>query len=88
VANETKVETPKTAQYQVLRPIELDGKLYLPKSDAEAPTKARSAGNGAIITVDASGVIELTEAQAKEMTDGQIKAVPAPAKKAPKVESK
>jgi hypothetical protein len=77
------------AQYQVLRPIELDGKLYLPKSDADAPAKARSAGNGSIIPVDASGAIELTEAEAKEMTNGQIKAIPAaPAKKAPKADSK
>jgi hypothetical protein len=76
MADEKKVvappaDAPKTAQYKVLRPIELDGKLYLPESK-DAPVKARSAGNGAIIPVDASGVIELTEAEAKQMVDGQI----------------
>ncbi len=65
------------AQYEVLRPIELDRKLYLPKSDADAPAKARSAGDGSIIEVDASGVIELTPQEAKQMTAGQVKEIKA-----------
>jgi hypothetical protein len=82
-------------QFKVLRPIELDGKLYLPESkDAPAakasgaqaaPAKgslpqpgrrqARSMSNGAVIPVDASGVIELTDAEAKEMTAGQVQQI-------------
>jgi hypothetical protein len=62
------------AKFKVLRAIELDGKLYLPASD-NPPAKARSASNGQIIPVDASGVIELTDAQAKELILGQIQAI-------------
>lgn len=64
------------AQYEVLRPIEFDGKLYLPKSDAEPPKTAKSAGNGLDIPVDASGVIELDPQVAAELNLGQVKAIP------------
>lgn len=63
------------AEYQVLRPIELGGTLYLPSSVVNPPAKARSAANGAVIAVNASGVIELTEAEAKELNLGQIQAI-------------
>jgi hypothetical protein len=66
------------AKFKVLRPIEQAGTLYLPEG-AKAPAKPRSAGSGAEVKVDSSGVIELTDAQAAEMTLGQIAALAAPA---------
>ncbi len=62
------------AKYKVLRPIELSGTLYLPEG-AIAPKKPRSAGNGAQIKVDTTGIIELTAVEAAEMTAGQIQAL-------------
>jgi len=71
--------------FKVLRPIELNGTLYLPEG-ATAAAKARSAGNGEQVTIDTSGVIELTADQAAAMTLGQIQALPTAAKKAKKSE--
>ncbi|MGH9434848.1 MAG: hypothetical protein ACRD06_02475 [Terriglobia bacterium] len=68
------------AQYEVLRPIEYNGTLYLPKSGAEAPQKARSAGNGLEIPVDRSGVITLPESVAATFNFGQAVPIPAKAK--------
>ena len=62
------------AQYEVLRPIEVSGKLYVPAS-SDVPSTVRSAGNGAEVTVDRGGVIELTPALASQFTLGQIKPV-------------
>jgi hypothetical protein len=61
-------------KFKVLRPIELNGTLYLPEG-ATPPGKPRSAGSGDPISVDAGGVIELTDAQAAAMTAGQIQAI-------------
>ncbi len=58
-------------KYKVLRPIEHDQKLYLPDG-APAVEKARSAGNGQEIPVDASGVIELEERQARLLPEGRV----------------
>lgn len=60
------------AKYNVLRPVEYDGKLYLPAGESPPPT-ARSASNGRDIPVDASGVIDLTQEQAAEMVLGQVR---------------
>jgi hypothetical protein len=60
--------------FKVLRPIELNGTLYLPEGLA-APKKARSAGNGEQVTIDSSGMIELTADQAAAMTLGQVQAI-------------
>ncbi len=66
-----------SARFKVLRAIELDGKLYFlnPNIGVTPPAKAKSACNGADIAVDASGVIELTDQQASEMTLGQIEPI-------------
>ena len=61
-------------KYTVLRPIEHNGKLYLPK-DAPAPEKAKSAGNGQDLAVDVSGTIELNGLQAQALVNGQISTV-------------
>jgi hypothetical protein len=63
------------AQYLVLRPVEYNGKLFVPVSE-DAPSIARSAGNGNEIPVDKSGVLELPEELARQFTLGQV----APAK--------
>jgi hypothetical protein len=70
----TAAPAPKAAQFKVLRPIELNGVLYLPEG-TPAPKKPKSAGNGADVKVDVSGIIDLTPEQAAEMTLGQVKAV-------------
>lgn len=59
------------AKFNVLRPIEYNGKLYL-KQSSEVPKFVKSAGNGSDIPVDASGVIDLTEEQAAQFTLGQV----------------
>jgi hypothetical protein len=64
----------QTSTYKVLRPIELNGTLYLP-AGATPPMKPRSAGSGEAVNVDTSGVIELTADQAAAMTLGQIQAI-------------
>lgn len=58
-------------QYSVLRPIEYNGKLYVPASD-DAPTATRSAGNGNKIPVDRGGVIDLPDDVARQFVLGQI----------------
>ncbi|MGH9468819.1 MAG: hypothetical protein ACRD1N_00585 [Terriglobia bacterium] len=68
------------AKYNVLRPIEYDGKIYLPAAD-DAPQTARSASNGREIPVDSSGIIDLPEKQAAEMTQGQVKPASPPSAK-------
>jgi hypothetical protein len=77
---EENVAENEKKQFKVLRRIELDGKLYLPvgasaQAGVPAPAKARSMSNGAIIPVDASGVIELTDAEAAQMTAGQVQQI-------------
>lgn len=59
------------AQYEVLRPIEYNGKLYVPASD-DAPAVVRSAGNGGDIPVDRSGVINLPDSAIRQFELGQI----------------
>lgn len=58
-------------QYEVLRPIEYNGKLYVPASDG-APAVVRSAGNGSDIPVDRSGVINLPDGAVRQFELGQI----------------
>jgi hypothetical protein len=69
--------------FKVLRPIEMNGTLYLPEG-ATPPKKPRSAGSGEPVNVDTSGVIELTADQAAAMTLGQIAALPTAPKKTKK----
>jgi hypothetical protein len=57
------------AKYKILRPVEHNRKLYVP---ATAP----SAADGTEIEVDASGSIELSDAEASQLTLGQIQAFP------------
>jgi hypothetical protein len=71
------------AKYKVLRPIEHSFKLYLPEAGA-VPEGVRSFGNGGEILVDRSGVIELSEAEAAQMSEGQIE----PMKEKAKVEGR
>jgi hypothetical protein len=66
-------------KFKVLRPIELDGKLYVSGGD-KAPETAKSACNGQVVAIDASGVIELTDGQAAEMVMGQVEQVKSTAK--------
>jgi hypothetical protein len=61
-------------KFRVLRPIEYDGKLYMPETES-APDKVKSAGHGQDIPVDSSGEIELTEKQSAELTLGQIEEI-------------
>lgn len=72
------------AQYSVLRPVEYNGKLYVPASE-DAPAVARSAGNGNEIPVDRSGVIDLPDEVAHQFAFGQIGPV---REKAPKPAAK
>ncbi len=62
------------SKFKVLRPIEHDGKLYLPETES-APGKVKSAGHGQDIPVDLGGAIELTEKQAAELTLGQVEEI-------------
>ncbi len=70
-------------KYRVLRPIEHNGKLYLPPRPAGSPPEsggdsgvvAIGGGHGKEVPVDAGGVIELTEAEAAPMTEGQIEKI-------------
>lgn len=86
------------AKYEVLRPIEHNGKLYLPKVDAASgkkilrgsgiddPAKAGpttiSAAHGGEVPVEASGVIELAEKEALALELGQISPLKGRAKRA------
>lgn len=65
-------------RYEVLRVIEYNGKLYVP-APSEGPVSVRSAGNGSEIPVDRTGVIELTDQQAKQMTLDQVAPIKAKA---------
>lgn len=69
-------------KYKILRPVEHNLKLYFPEG-ATAPDKAKSAGNAQEIAVDASGVLELSDAEAAQMREGQIE----PVKSKPRVET-
>lgn len=71
-------------QYSVLRPVEYNGKLYVPASE-DAPSVTKSAGNGNEIPVDRSGVIDLPDEVAHQFTFGQITPVQ---EKAPKPAAK
>ena len=77
-------------KYQVLRPIEHNGKLFLPKVDAasderilsgggidDALPSATSAAHGGEVPVEASGVIELAEKEALALDLGQIERIKA-----------
>lgn len=59
------------AKFTVLRPIEHNQVLYTPQGATDA-VKAKSAGNGGDIPVDASGAIELDAAIAGTFTGAQI----------------
>ena len=59
------------AKFQILRLLEHNQVLYVPKGTAEV-VKTKSAGNGSEIPVDASGTIELDAAEAGALTSGQI----------------
>jgi hypothetical protein len=69
-----ELEEKGMPKFKVLRPIERDGKLYLPDGN-RVPEKAKSACNGQEAAIDASGIIELSNAQAAEMMMGQIQAI-------------
>lgn len=58
-------------KFQVLRPVEHNQILYLPK-DSAAAAKVKSAGHGQDIPVDASGTIDLETEGATALTSGQI----------------
>lgn len=70
------------AKFRVLAPVEHDQTLYMPK-DVTVGGKVKSAGNGQEILVDSSGVIELDEAQAKALGNGQVVPISAPAEASP-----
>ena len=61
-------------KYRVLRPIEHDQKLHVPKTKT-GPDKVKSASHGQEIPVDVSGTIELNDGQAQMMCDGQIEPI-------------
>ena len=63
-------------RYQVLRPIEHNGCLYLPDG-YQATDAARSAGNGRTIPTNTTGVIELTPAEAGAFGGQQLRPVAA-----------
>jgi hypothetical protein len=63
------------AKYNVLRPVEHNEKLYLPKQ-SQAPGSAKSAGNGHDVAVDSSGTIDLDDSAARALINGQIARVP------------
>ncbi len=65
-------------KYKVLRPIEHNGKVYLPQSaesGVRGPETAIGGGHGKPVPVDSTGVIELTEAEAVPLDLGQIEKV-------------
>jgi hypothetical protein len=57
------------AKYKVLSNIEHNGTLYMPEppEGVTAPEKVKSASHGQDVPVNAGGVIELTEAEAKAL---------------------
>jgi hypothetical protein len=59
------------AKFTVLRPIEHNQVLYVSRG-ATKSLKAKSAGYGGEIPVDASGTIELDAAAAKALSRGQV----------------
>jgi len=59
------------AKYQVLSAIEKNHVLYVPKS-AAAPAQLPSGSHGKLIPVDASGEIELDDAEAAQLVLGQV----------------
>jgi hypothetical protein len=67
------------AKFSVKAPVEHDQKLYLPKG----VVASASAGNGLDIPVDCSGVIELDEAQARALRQGQVEPVSLPSEARP-----
>jgi len=58
-------------KYQVLQLIEKNNVMYAPKGTA-TPKALSSACHGKPIPVDASGEIELTEAEASALVNGQV----------------
>jgi hypothetical protein len=63
-------------KYKIIRPIVHNQTLYVPATDP-APANATSVSHGMKIPVDASGTIELDEAQAASFRHGQIAPLPA-----------
>lgn len=61
-------------KFKVLRPIEHSLCLYLPAGTGAAE-KAKSAAHGGDIPVDASGTIELSDAEATVLTRGQVEPI-------------
>ena len=59
------------AQFQVIRAIEHNQKLYLPRGST-APDRIKSAAHGQDIAVDATGVIELNDREAAALSNGQV----------------
>jgi len=69
------------AKFKVLTPVEHNETHYWPETD-QAPKESPSFGNGQAIPVDASGVIELSDEQAKPLlVGGAIAPVKAKAEK-------
>ena len=62
------------AKYKVLRPIEHNQKLYLPKTQ-HAPERVKSYGHGQEIAVDGGGFIELGDKEAALLQSGEIERV-------------
>ncbi len=58
-------------KYRVLRPIEHNSTRYVGAGSEEGKS-ATSAGHGGPIPLNASGVIELSESEAAQFTEGQI----------------
>ncbi|HLW80048.1 MAG TPA: hypothetical protein VKU44_10670 [Terriglobia bacterium] len=63
-------------KFKVLRPIEHSQRLYVPAA-AVAPEKIKSAAHGGDIEVDATGEIELTDAEAAPLNRGQVERIDA-----------
>jgi len=57
------------AKFKVLTPVEHNETHYWPETE-KAPPTAPSFGSGKAIPVDASGVVELSEAEAAHMVRG------------------
>jgi hypothetical protein len=69
-------------KFQILRPVEHNQILYVRPGATEA-VRARSAGHGGEIPVDASGTIDLEAPAAEAFTRGQIAPVGAASTEAP-----
>jgi hypothetical protein len=69
------------AKYKVLTPVERNQTLYWPEAE-KGPKTSPSFGNGQPISVDTTGTIELSDADAKQLlVGGAIAPAKAAAKK-------